>query len=75
MADRSITWQIAISVVTLLLAVAIAVPMLSRVPLEYALPLLLAGMLFGMSTMRAEITLRRRPRRSKDGDVALDPPG
>jgi hypothetical protein len=63
MADRSFTWQIAISVVTLLLAVLIAVPMLSRVPLEYALPLVLSGMLFGMSVMRAEIAVRRRPRR------------
>jgi hypothetical protein len=63
MADRRFTWQIAISVVTLVLAIAIAVPVLSRVPLEYALPLLLSGVLFGMSIMRAEMTLRRRPRR------------
>jgi hypothetical protein len=63
MADRSITWQIAISVVTLLLAVAIAVPVLSRVPLEYAIPLLFSGILFGMGLMRAELAVRRRPRR------------
>ena len=63
MADRNITWQIAISVVTLLLAVGIAVPMLARVPLEHALPLLLSGTLIGMGLMRAEIALRRRPRR------------
>jgi hypothetical protein len=63
MADRNTTWQIAISTVTTLVAVLIAVPMLSRVPLEHALPLILAGMLFGMSVMRAEIALRRRPRR------------
>jgi hypothetical protein len=63
MADRNTTWQIAISTVTTLVAVLIAVPMLSRVPLEHALPLILAGMLFGMSVMRAEMALRRRPRR------------
>jgi hypothetical protein len=63
MANRNLTWQIVISTVTTLLAVAIAVPMLARVPLEHALPLLLSGALFGMSVMRAEIALRRRPRR------------
>jgi hypothetical protein len=63
MADRTITWQMAIVAVTMLLAVGIAVPMLARVPLEHALPLLLSGMLFGMSVMRAEIAIRRRPRR------------
>ena len=62
MADRNITWQIVISVMTALVAIFIAVPMFSRVPLEHAVPLLLAGMLFGMSVMRAEIALRR-PRR------------
>jgi prepilin signal peptidase PulO-like enzyme (type II secretory pathway) len=63
MADRNLTWQIVIILATTLLAVVIAVPMLARVPLEYALPLLLSGMLFGMSVMRAEIAVRRRPRR------------
>jgi hypothetical protein len=60
MADRNITWQVVIVVVTTLLAVSIAVPMLRRVPLEHAIPLLFAGMLFGMSLMRAELVLRRR---------------
>lgn len=63
MADRNLTWQIVISLATTLLAVAIAVPMLARVPLEHALPLLFSGMLFGMSLMRAELAVRRRPRR------------
>jgi hypothetical protein len=63
MADRSLTWQIVISVLTLLLAVVIAVPMFARVPLEHAIPLLFSGMLFGMSLMRAELAVRRRPRR------------
>jgi hypothetical protein len=63
MPDRTITWQIAISIVTMLLAAGIAVPMFARVPLEHALPLLLSGTLFGMSVMRAEIAVRRRPRR------------
>ena len=63
MADRNVTWQIVISTVTALVAVMIAVPMLSRVPVEHALPLLLSGALFGMSVMRAEIAIRRRPRR------------
>ena len=63
MADRNTTWQIVISTVTALVAITIAVPLLARVPLAHALPLLLAGMLFGMSVMRAEIALRRRPRR------------
>ena len=63
MADRNIAWQVAISIVTTLLAVGIAVPMLRRVPLEHAIPLLFAGMLFGMSLMRAELAVRRRPQR------------
>jgi hypothetical protein len=60
MADRKITWQLVISIVTTLLAVLIGVPSLRRVPLEYALPLLLSGALFGMSLMRAELALRHR---------------
>jgi hypothetical protein len=60
MADRTFTWQLLISIATTLLAVAIGVPALRRVPLEYALPLLLSGVLLGMSLMRAELALRRR---------------
>ena len=60
MPDRRIAWQLVISIVTALLAVAIALPMLRRVPVEHALPLLLAGALLGMSVVRAEIALRRR---------------
>jgi hypothetical protein len=41
-------------------AIIIAIPAWQRVPAEYALPLLLAGALLGMSIMRAEIALRRR---------------
>lgn len=63
MPDRNTTWQIVIVIATALVATAIAVPMFARVPLEYALPLLLSGALFGMSVMRAEIAFRRRPRR------------
>jgi hypothetical protein len=62
MADRRITWQLVLSIVTTLLAVVIGVPALRRVPLEYALPLLLSGVLLGMSLMRAELALRRRRR-------------
>jgi hypothetical protein len=62
MADRKIMWQILISIVTTLLAVMIGLPALRRVPLEYALPLLLSGVLLGMSLMRAELALRRRRR-------------
>jgi hypothetical protein len=60
MADRRIAWQLVISAATALLAVAIAVPMVRRVPIEHALPLLFSGALLGMSIMRLEITLRRR---------------
>jgi hypothetical protein len=63
MADRNLTWQIVIILATTLLAVGIAVPLLARVPLEHAIPLLFSGMLFGMSLMRAELAVRRRPRR------------
>ncbi len=60
MAGQKIGWQVAISLGTTLLAVAIGLPALRRVPLEYALPLLISGALFGMSLMRAELALRRR---------------
>jgi hypothetical protein len=60
MADRSTAWQLGISVVTMVLAAVIGVPAQRRVPLEYALPLLLSGALLGMSVMRAELALRRR---------------
>jgi hypothetical protein len=62
MADRNIRWQVAIVIVTTLLAVGIGLPALRRVPLEYALPLFLSGVLLGMSIMRAELALRRRRR-------------
>jgi hypothetical protein len=60
MADRALTWQLLISVAIATLAVVIAIPAWQRVPTEYALPLLLAGMLLGMSLVRAELALRRR---------------
>ena len=60
MADRRLTLQILFSLVTTLLAVGIALPALRRVPVEYALPLILSGTLLGMSLMRAELALRRR---------------
>jgi hypothetical protein len=60
MADRGTAWQIVISIVTTLLAGVIGVPALRRVPLEYALPLLISGALLGMSLMRAELVVRRR---------------
>jgi hypothetical protein len=60
MADRKITVQLGISIVTTLLAVIIGVPAFRRVPLEYALPLLISGALFGMSVMRAELAVRSR---------------
>jgi hypothetical protein len=60
MANRKITGQLGISIATTLLAVIIGVPALRRVPLEYALPLLFSGALFGMSLMRAELALRSR---------------
>jgi hypothetical protein len=60
MPDHGITWQLLISIATTLLAVVIGVPALRRVPLEYALPLLLSGALLGMSLMRVELALRRR---------------
>jgi hypothetical protein len=62
MADRNTTWQAAIIVVTALLGVGIGLPVFRRVPLEYALPLFLSGVLLGMSIMRAELALRRRRR-------------
>ncbi len=60
MADRNIMRQVVISTVTTLLALVIGLPALRRVPLEYALPLLLSGVLLGMSVVRAELALRRR---------------
>ncbi len=60
MTDRRATWQLLLSAAIAALAVLIAVPAWRRVPAEYALPLLLSGMLLGMSLVRAELALRRR---------------
>jgi hypothetical protein len=60
MPDRRVIWQLLLSVVIAALAIIIAIPAWQRVPAEYALPLLLAGALIGMSVMRAELALRRR---------------
>ena len=54
--------QLLISLAIAAVAIAIAAPAWRRVPTEYALPLLLAGMLLGMSVTRAELALRRRRR-------------
>ena len=54
--------QLLISLAISALAVAIAIPAWRRVPTEYALPLVLAGMLLGMSVTRAELAIRRRRR-------------
>jgi hypothetical protein len=53
-------WQLLLSVAIAAVAIIIAIPAWQRVPPEYALPLLLAGALLGMSVMRAELALRRR---------------
>jgi uncharacterized membrane protein HdeD (DUF308 family) len=60
MPDRRAIWQLLLSAVIAALAIIIAIPAWQRVPAEYALPLLLAGALIGMSVMRAELALRRR---------------
>jgi hypothetical protein len=60
MPDRKATWQLLISAAIAAVAVVIAIPAWNHVPASYALPLLLAGMLFGMSITRAELALRRR---------------
>jgi hypothetical protein len=62
MVDRRLTGQLLISVATTLLAIALGVPPLRRVPLEYALPLLLSGVLLGTSLVRAELALRQSRR-------------
>jgi hypothetical protein len=60
MPDRRAIWQLLLSAAIAALAIIIAIPAWQRVPAEYALPLLFAGALMGMSLMRAEIALRRR---------------
>ena len=60
MADRRVAWQLVISVIIATLGVVIAIPAWRRVPVEYAVPLVFAGALLGMSLMRAELALRRR---------------
>ncbi len=52
--------QLLISVAIAAVGIVIAVPAWRRVPVEYALPLLISGALLGMSLMRAELALRRR---------------
>jgi hypothetical protein len=59
-ADRRATGQLLLSVTIAILAIVIAIPAWRHVPAEYALPLLLSGVLLGMSLMRAELALRRR---------------
>jgi hypothetical protein len=60
MPNRRAIWQLLLSVAIAALAIIIAIPAWQRVPTEYALPLLLAGALMGMSLMRAELALRHR---------------
>jgi hypothetical protein len=60
MSDQRATWQLLLSVTIAVLAVVIAIPAWRHVPAEYAIPLLLSGVLLGMSLMRAELALRRR---------------
>jgi hypothetical protein len=60
MPDRRVTVQLLLSGVIAAVAILIAVPAWRRVPAEYALPLLVSGVLLGMSLMRAELALRRR---------------
>ena len=60
MPDRRVTWQLLISAVIAAFAIIIAIPAWRRVPAEYAIPLVFAGALLGMSLMRAELALRRR---------------
>ena len=60
MPDRRVAGQLLISAIIAALAIIIAVPAWRRVPAEYAIPLVFAGALLGMSLMRAEMALRRR---------------
>jgi hypothetical protein len=60
MSDQRATWQLLLSVTIAVLAVVIAIPAWRHVPAEYAIPLLLSGVLLGMSLMRVELALRRR---------------
>jgi hypothetical protein len=60
MPDRRRIGQLLLSVAIAAVAIIIAIPAWQRVPAEYALPLLLSGVLLGMSLMRAELALRRR---------------
>jgi hypothetical protein len=60
MPDRRVTVQLLLSVAIAAVAILIAVPAWRRVPAEYALPLLVSGVLLGTSLMRAELALRRR---------------
>ena len=52
--------QLLISLAIAAIGIVIAIPAWRRVPMEYALPLVLSGALLGMSLMRAELALRRR---------------
>ena len=60
MPDRRAVWQLLLSLAIAGVAILIAIPAWRRVPPEYAIPLLLSGVLLGMSVMRAELALRRR---------------
>ena len=60
MPDRRVTVQLLLSAAIAAVAILIAVPAWRRIPAEYALPLLVSGVLLGMSLMRAELALRRR---------------
>jgi uncharacterized membrane protein YhhN len=60
MPDRRVAGQLLISAIMAALAIVIAIPAWRRVPTEYAIPLVFAGALLGMSLMRAELALRRR---------------
>ncbi len=62
MSDRRTAGQLVLSIGIAILAIAIALPALRRVPVEHSVPLVLAGFLLGTSTMRAELALRRRRR-------------
>jgi hypothetical protein len=60
MPDRRAIWQLLLSAGIATVAIIIAIPAWQRVPAEYGLPLLISGVLLGMSLMRAELALRRR---------------
>jgi hypothetical protein len=60
MPNRRAVLQLLLSLAIAMVAIIIAIPAWQRVPAEYALPLLLAGALIGMSVTRAELALRRR---------------